>query len=189
MRAVKGQEHRCSTCGKTGHRLETCPSAAAKTIRKLKAELKKKVHFKKKPTQGPRSSGAYKKVQSMKYTKKTTQPRLKKARRQSAWGEGGRRHDVIPLLDHRAGLARLQQTGFADPKPTHCPACGTWGSLANPAPNPQNNKGCLYYRCTMYSCNTLASYRWPPRAMRTLTASAHRARMMWLVTAVVARSK
>ena len=39
-RATGKCSYRCSCCGSTNHRLETCPSQAAATIRKLKAEVR-----------------------------------------------------------------------------------------------------------------------------------------------------
>ena len=41
------QQHKCRACGKSGHRLETCSTKAAKIIRSLMAKLAKTVSAKK----------------------------------------------------------------------------------------------------------------------------------------------
>jgi hypothetical protein len=75
--------HKCSCCGSTKHRLETCKHPAAAKIRALQAKVrvlqgssqKAKPNFKKKLRVNPQSSGDFKAQASLKYTGK--KPRSK----------------------------------------------------------------------------------------------------------------
>ena len=150
-RSVKGQVHVCSACGSRKHRVSTCPTRAGARIRQLLASLalKKagKRSFQKKPSRmTPKMGKKNLAKRSKMYTVMKTFEKRKRARRQSAWGEHGRRSAIAPLFDSQVALARLQSSSWADPKPKACPECGCKG-LSGPAPRADKSPGMLYYTC------------------------------------------
>ena len=155
--------HRCGACGSTGHRIETCTSVAAEKIRKLMAMLRKRKS--KSSARGPtrrkprrvvnKSKADYARDRRREYTIHPVPPRRKRARRQSAWGPDGRRHDVVPVLNSRESLSKLIAAGYVNGKPDKCSKCGLQGSLTDPMGRSDEADGHLYYNCwTSYDrCN------------------------------------
>ena len=80
------QLHRCSLCNCTGHRQETCPSAAGELIRSLREQLREKGRTAKKKQQARRNfvfhkKGTWRKEAAQRYSgRDTTSQRLKVSR-------------------------------------------------------------------------------------------------------------
>ena len=93
-------------------------------------------------------SASYMKVRKQQYTKKSAPPRLKKARRESAWGSDGRRKKAR-LLNSLEGLKELQGAKYVEKKPSVCPKCKREGTLTDPQGRSDKAEGYLYHRCRL----------------------------------------
>ena len=125
-------------------------------LRKRKSKSSARGPTRRKPRRVVNKSKAdYARDRRREYTIHPVPPRRKRARRQSAWGPDGRRHDVVPVLNSRESLSKLIAAGYVNGKPDKCSKCGLQGSLTDPMGRSDEADGHLYYNCwTSYDrCN------------------------------------
>ena len=104
---------------------------------------------KKKPRVGAMKTGKHAKRAAARYTVKVVRkPLLKTARRQSAWGEGGRRQKFLAdeAVAEPAALRQLVDAKYAT-VPLTCSNCGE-----DLLPDPEKKRESWYWRCGNHEC-------------------------------------
>ena len=149
-RGTRGEVHRCTACGKEGHRIETCPTKAAAIIRELRKHIKDmegtkraKVIRRQKVRYTPNKTGDHKRAAQKAYTGERP-PKDKNARfRKGPTFEAEEETVNTPL----GAMLWCQSCRFLE-KPVSCPLCG--GDLSEP--NADRRPGFVYVRCLSWQC-------------------------------------
>ena len=140
----------CSVCGATDHRIQRCPTNAAKIIRGLKRQLrgvKLRKKFRRKPGRSsPKAHGEAKGFAREKYTKIPRQDRRKVARRLTVKERRGAGLVGTVGCNHSNGLERLRAAKYVN-IPTHCCHCNQ--ELCEPV---ERGDGHFHVRCSTYRC-------------------------------------
>jgi len=176
-------KHRCSACGSTSHRVETCASKAAETIRKLRKQLSA-LHGgrtgggkRKRGQVGSRSS--HKVQQCRLYTKQQKslpdRGRCRQFRKQCAF-----RQQESSLAAELGAVRELVAEKFLT-EPSECLSCGAKQELLSTAclqgsRSKKNGRvGALYVRCRQWKCrhrmnilrfSAFAGLKWSPTELK-----------------------
>ena len=123
-RAAKGVVQRCGICGRKGHRSQTCQLPGPALVKSLRARLKGRGLWQKKPKRKtPTASTRWRKKARKAYTPQPQQDRRKPVRRQSAAERKGTGLPSKLGADALVALNTLRKAGYLQPAVKKCCVC------------------------------------------------------------------